>query len=114
MGWCSEEARLYFGERLKTAIGSFTVDFLPHMREEEEVCVCGGWGVLLLCINGCVLLCNRNRTVEIHRPGGKEKIREGKAAFVCSLHSAQSQCLILTPNRSWLFSFLPGQCDTVD
>ena len=44
MGWCSEEARLYFGERLKTAIGSFTVDFLPHMREEEEVCVCGGGG----------------------------------------------------------------------
>jgi F-box/leucine-rich repeat protein 5 len=37
MGWCSEEARVDFGERLKTAIASFTVDFLPHMREEEEV-----------------------------------------------------------------------------
>ena len=45
MGWCSEEARVDFGERLKTAIGSFTVDFLPHMREEEEVCVC-------VCVRG--------------------------------------------------------------
>ena len=50
MGWCSEEARVDFGERLKTAIASFTVDFLPHMREEEEVCVC-------VCVRGGGILC---------------------------------------------------------
>ena len=77
-----------FGERLKTAIGSFTVDFLPHMREEEEVCVCvcvrgGGYSV---CINGRILLRNRNRTVEMHRPGGKEKIREGQAVCCMCAH----------------------------
>ena len=43
----SDRERRDFGERLKTAIASFTIDFLPHMREEEEVrerlfhvCVC--------------------------------------------------------------------------
>ena len=40
MECCSEDERVNFGERLKTAIASFTVDFLPHMREEEEV---GDW-----------------------------------------------------------------------
>ena len=34
---CSEEEREVFGKRLKVAISSFTLDFLPHMREEEEV-----------------------------------------------------------------------------
>lgn len=35
---CSSKGeRKDFGERLKTAISSFTVAFLPHMREEEEV-----------------------------------------------------------------------------
>ena len=33
----SEKEREQFGERLKVAIRSFTVDFLPHMNEEEEV-----------------------------------------------------------------------------
>lgn len=33
----SKGERKDFGERLKTAISSFTVAFLPHMREEEEV-----------------------------------------------------------------------------
>ena len=37
MECCSEGERVNFGEHLKTAIASFTVDFLPHMREEEEV-----------------------------------------------------------------------------
>ena len=37
MEYCSEGERMDFGKRLKTAIASFTVDFLPHMREEEEV-----------------------------------------------------------------------------
>ena len=37
MEYCSEAERREFGERLKTAIASFTVDFLPHMKEEEEV-----------------------------------------------------------------------------
>ena len=33
----SEEEREQFGGTLKTAIENFTVDFLPHMKEEEEV-----------------------------------------------------------------------------
>ena len=37
MEYGSGEERVGFGERLKTAIASFTLDFLPHMREEEEV-----------------------------------------------------------------------------
>ena len=37
MEYCSEAERRDFGERLKTAIASFTLDFLPHMKEEEEV-----------------------------------------------------------------------------
>ena len=40
MGHCSDSERRDFGEGLKTAISSFTVDFLPHMKEEEEV---RGW-----------------------------------------------------------------------
>ena len=42
MEYCSEAERREFGERLKTAIASFTVDFLPHMKEEEEVYRGGG------------------------------------------------------------------------
>ena len=43
-----EADRLVFGERLKAAIASFTVDYIPHMKEEEEVSGCewvgvGGW-----------------------------------------------------------------------
>ena len=37
MGHSPDGERRDFGERLKTAIASFTVDFLPHMKEEEEV-----------------------------------------------------------------------------
>ena len=33
----SEPERLAFGRRLKGAIDDFTVDFIPHMNEEEEV-----------------------------------------------------------------------------
>ena len=36
----SEADRLDYGNRLKSAIANFTVDFIPHMNEEEEVCVC--------------------------------------------------------------------------
>ena len=42
MEYCSEREREAFGERLKSAIASFTVDFLPHMKEEEEVREVGG------------------------------------------------------------------------
>ena len=35
-----EADRLVFGERLKAAIASFTVDYIPHMKEEEEVGGC--------------------------------------------------------------------------
>ena len=42
MEYCSEREREAFGERLKSAIASFTVDFLPHMKEEEEVRGVGG------------------------------------------------------------------------
>ena len=34
----SKEERVKFGEQLKEAIAGFTVDFIPHMNEEEEVC----------------------------------------------------------------------------
>ena len=33
----SGEEREQFGGRLKAAIENFTLDFLPHMKEEEEV-----------------------------------------------------------------------------
>ena len=33
----SERQRLDFGEQLKSSITNFTVDFIPHMDEEEEV-----------------------------------------------------------------------------
>ena len=36
----SKADRLDYGNRLKSAIANFTVDFIPHMNEEEEVCVC--------------------------------------------------------------------------
>ena len=36
----SEAERIDYGNRLKSAIANFTVDFIPHMNEEEEVCVC--------------------------------------------------------------------------
>ena len=41
---CSPELdRVQFGEKLKLAIGKFTVDFIPHMNEEEEV---RSWSVM--------------------------------------------------------------------
>eukprot|EP00731_Ephydatia_muelleri_P001172 Em0001g1172a len=36
----SEGDRVAFGKRLKDAIADFTTDFIPHMKEEEEV---GAW-----------------------------------------------------------------------
>ena len=33
----SECQRLAFGEQLKSSIANFTIDFIPHMDEEEEV-----------------------------------------------------------------------------
>lgn len=33
----SERQRLELGEQLKSSITNFTVDFIPHMDEEEEV-----------------------------------------------------------------------------
>lgn len=33
----SECQRLAFGEQLKSSISNFTIDFIPHMDEEEEV-----------------------------------------------------------------------------
>ena len=55
MEQCSEGERVNFGERLKTAIASFTVDFLPHMREEEEV----GTNCIVLYIHMCRCLVKR-------------------------------------------------------
>ena len=37
-----EADRLVFGERLKAAIAGFIVDYIPHMKEEEEVGGCVG------------------------------------------------------------------------
>ena len=34
----TEADRVNYGNRLKSAISNFTVDFIPHMNEEEEVC----------------------------------------------------------------------------
>ena len=45
-----EADRLVFGERLKAAIASFTVDYIPHMKEEEEVGGCAG-------VSGWVCMC---------------------------------------------------------
>ena len=36
----SREEREQFGRRLKDTIACFTVDFIPHMNEEEEVRIC--------------------------------------------------------------------------
>jgi hypothetical protein len=33
----TEQDRVNYGQRLKELLESFTHDFLPHMREEEEV-----------------------------------------------------------------------------
>ena len=33
-----ERERVAFGEQLKLSIANFTIDFIPHMDEEEEVC----------------------------------------------------------------------------
>lgn len=33
----NEGDRVAFGAQLKDAITNFTVDFIPHMKEEEEV-----------------------------------------------------------------------------
>ena len=33
----TEADRVNYGNRLKSAISNFTVDFIPHMNEEEEV-----------------------------------------------------------------------------
>lgn len=38
----SERQRLDLGELLKSSITNFTVDFIPHMDEEEEVGVGSG------------------------------------------------------------------------
>ncbi len=37
--------RQAFGEHLKVATAQFTIDYIPHMREEEEVspAVSSGW-----------------------------------------------------------------------
>ena len=32
-----EADRMVFGKQLKAAIANFTVDYIPHMKEEEEV-----------------------------------------------------------------------------
>ena len=58
-----EADRLVFGERLKAAIASFTVDYIPHMKEEEEVggcaCVSGGCACVsggCACVSGWVCM----------------------------------------------------------
>lgn len=42
--FATEAERVNYGNRLKVAIANFTMDFIPHMNEEEEVnmnvCVC--------------------------------------------------------------------------
>ena len=35
--FATEAERVNYGNRLKAAIANFTVDFIPHMNEEEEV-----------------------------------------------------------------------------
>ena len=46
----SEAERIDYGNRLKSAIANFTVDFIPHMNEEEEVCM-SVYTVLFYCVN---------------------------------------------------------------
>ena len=45
-----EGDRVEFGGRLKSAISSFTIDLIPHMNEEEEVCC-----VCMHKVEGCGL-----------------------------------------------------------
>ena len=35
----TEQDRINYGRQLRSAVEEFAEDFLPHMREEEEVCI---------------------------------------------------------------------------
>lgn len=57
-----EQERRLFGEQLKSSIADFTIDFIPHMDEEEEVRkvkVQGskGEGVSEVKVHGILCLC---------------------------------------------------------
>ena len=52
-----EADRLVFGERLKAAIAGFIVDYIPHMKEEEEVGECVGVRLVCRCEWVCVCVC---------------------------------------------------------